>query len=808
METLTQDTVGRLPFANPQCGVEWFWRHGCVVERDGVKQVFIGGALIGEFETGDRDRGPRNVLLVTLAKEPTMHFGHLARAFGVGEEYLRRLRRLEEGSGLAAVLKPAMGCAKRDLDENKRRELHKLFRAGWTAAEATRRQRRDKRVSRSTVQRERKRWDTEQQSTAIATPLAAVMAAVTEEQLDLFPATSNSTTPAMGGAGTTDEKSSGSAGSPTVADPIGAIEAATNEGAPSDEKNTPEERATAAEVRAVVVDAVEVATIGEGFSCEERDFNEACSDEPGSIVPLRSQPVVGGRHVQHVGTWIMSSLAQQDGLHEEVATLGGDGDSLRIAIDATLASLAIGEGTVEGVRRLATPTAPQLLRAAHTPTESTVRRRLWAFAKDHGAALMAQMGRRYVEAARADGDAPAVFYVDNHMRPYRGDEIVRKGWRMQDRHVLPGTTDYYIHDEDGRPVFRIDVPSHDSLSQWLMPIAARLREALGPDERILLAFDRAGSYADDLAALRDGGFELVAYERKPYAPLAATAFDRTIKIRGETYGMHEQRLKNLGRKRGRVRRISLRTPEGNQINVLGVSSLPAAELVGILLGRAPKDEPSGRWVQENGFKHGIERWGANQLDGRKVEPVPPGTIIPNPQRRRIERAFTIARAEEGRARCALAALKPIDKRRPRVEEDLADAIYRRVHLEMMRPLVPKHAPVEKTELAGKLVQHTGQLKAVVDTIRIVSANIEADLAESIAPHLPRPREAKMVIANLFAAPGRVDVTQDEIRVRLAPAANPAERTAIRHLLAQLSASHLTLPGDARRRPLHFDLQPS
>jgi hypothetical protein len=46
---------------------------GAIVERDGMKHVFIGGALIGQFEIADRDRGPRTVLLVTLANEPTMH---------------------------------------------------------------------------------------------------------------------------------------------------------------------------------------------------------------------------------------------------------------------------------------------------------------------------------------------------------------------------------------------------------------------------------------------------------------------------------------------------------------------------------------------------------------------------------------------------------------------------------------------------------------------------------------------------------------------------------------------------------------
>jgi hypothetical protein len=124
----------------------------------------------------------------------------------------------------------------------------------------------------------------------------------------------------------------------------------------------------------------------------------------------------------------------------------------------------------------------------------------------------------------------------------------------------------------------------------------------------------------------------------------------------------------------------------------------------------------------------------------------------------------------------------------------------------MRPLIPKRAPVEDTELAGKLVRHTGELKIVVDALRVVCANVEAELAERIAPHLRKPREAKKVIANVFAAPGRVDVRPDEIRVRLAPAANRSERTAIRHLLAHVSAMRLALPGDPHRRPLRFEVQ--
>lgn len=736
MGTPAQVTVSRLPIATSLPDTRWFAPWGNVVERDGRCQVFVGGTLIGEFGVDDRDRGPRNVLLVTLARDPKIHLGHLSAAFRISDEYLRLLRRLEEKDGLGAVLTSTMDGRTRVTPE-KRQELHELFEAGWNASEATRKQRRGRdRVSRPTVSREWRRWKAERDSAAIATPVATAIAEANAEQLTLFP----------------DENAAAPASPPR-----GAAAAASDE-------------------------------------------------DRGAVIPLRSRPVVGGG-MQHIGTWLMMALAQRDGLHDEVAKLGTGGDHAQIAIDATLASLAIGQRTVEGVRRLQTPTAAQLLRADHTPTASAIRRRLWQLAKDHGAAVMARMSERYIQAAHVDDD-PAVFYIDNHLRPYSGQEVVRKGWRMQDRRVLPGTSDYYVHDEDGRPLFRIDVPSHDSLCEWLLPSAQRLREALGADERILLAFDRAASYPDELAALRDGGFEFVAYERKPYAMLADAAFDRRVTIRGEVYRMCEQRLANLGRKRGRVRRISLRTPDDHQINLLAVSTLPPQDLVGILLGREDHDDPSGRWQQENAFKHGVERWGMNQLDGRKVTLYPPGTIIPNPRRRRIERALAIARADEGRARCALAELKPLDKRRERVEADLTDAIHRRVYLELMRPLVPKHAPVEDTELAGKLVHHTGELKIVVDTIRIVATNIEADLAERIAPFLRRPREAKKVIANVFAAPGRVYVSDGEIRVRLAPAANRSERSAIRDLLAQVTAMQLTLPRDARRRPLRFEVQAS
>ncbi len=95
---------------------------------------------------------------------------------------------------------------------------------------------------------------------------------------------------------------------------------------------------------------------------------------------------------------------------------------------------------------------------------------------------------------------------------------------------------------------------------------------------------------------------------------------------------------------------------------------------------------------------------------------------------------------------------------------------------------------------------------MIDVVRIVCANAESELAALLAPHSTRPREAKKVIANVFAAPGKVAVTADAIHVKLAPAANRSERHAIATLFDALNKRNLTLPGDPKRLPLRFEIQ--
>jgi len=69
--------------------------------------------------------------------------------------------------------------------------------------------------------------------------------------------------------------------------------------------------------------------------------------------------------VQHLGSWLPIAMLGKLGIHDLAAKAGGakvGGAELRAALDATAVALCLGEGCVEGVRRIETSSVATLLR--------------------------------------------------------------------------------------------------------------------------------------------------------------------------------------------------------------------------------------------------------------------------------------------------------------------------------------------------------------------------------------------------------------------------------------------------------------
>lgn len=527
----------------------------------------------------------------------------------------------------------------------------------------------------------------------------------------------------------------------------------------------------------------------------------------GGEPPLEAVVPSAREIVQQVGSWLLLGQMNALGVYDAAVRCAGSAvaaPTLRTAIDATAIALAVGEGCIEGVRRIATPSVGALLRHPSGISASWVRRVLHDFADVDPALFQGAVATRLL-ARTADGADRVFLYVDNHLRPYTGQHVIRKGWRMQDKRAVPGTTDYYVHDEDGCPLWRVSTTSHDSLPAWLGPVVEFAQLSLGEEVTPVLFFDRGGAFPQTMAELRDDGAEFVTYERKPYPEIGATEFKESLSITLESAPHRPVRIcytepaqKNLRAGRGRVRRIAMLTEEGEQVNLLAVSELPAEALIRGQLARW------GR--QENQLKRQVERWGINHLDGRRVEEYPPDAIVPNPERRRLERVLKLSHTAEGEAWRKLVRLDEGHPERAQIEKEIRAAMERQRDLMALRAKVPARAKVSETSLAGKLRRHELGYKNVIDTLRTSLANAEADFAVLLARYLDRPREAKKTLGNLFNAPGTVRLSARAVTVQLLPAGSDSEREAFRAFLRDVTRMQLVLPGDPDRRRLRWTLK--
>lgn len=758
----------------------YFSPHACVFVDGNLRSVFVGGTLVGSYDVGDK--ATRNALLVKLSQDPKVHLGKLTEAFDLSREQLRNLQKKYHAGGLGAVIEIGHGGREPVITPALRRKLYGLFDAGASINLA--RAKIGNRVSRTMVGRTRKAWRLERELEASARAAAETVqpeAAPAAEQLDL-----------VAGEGSASRVE------------VGLEPAAVQATVEARVRMAPEWREPAA---------------GDELSTPAtKDTGLVCGVSLHRMEEVSSELIIDAKkqYVQHAGALIVLALLQSFGLYRSTerlrkdATAEGDADrrylgksALRVALDAAIIALVIGQKCIEGVRRVATPSAKTLLRiVSAVPSESWVREVLGRFAQARGQMLHLVTSFALIDQARREHDARAWFYVDNHMRPYTGKRVLRKGWRMQDKRVRPGSSDYWVHDQDGRPLLRVNSPSHEPMTERLRPIARLLRDGLdnaGAEQtKVALVFDRAGAFPSEMSALRDAGIEFVTYERGPYARLLTTEFDQELTIAGETIRYCEKHDKNLRRGRGRVRRINALMQDGEQVNIIGVCEALPEEMIEALLAR---------WaLQENQFKYGVERLGINQLDGRRADLVPDDELIPNPARRRLINAVGVARQLEGEALRQLTLLPEGHNRRAHWEHELQRSRRQQRELEEQRPALPKKIRVGDSELAGKLVRHRDNYKLVIDTLRILIANITADLAATLGPLLARPAEAKKTLDNLLAAPAVMYATGKRIVVELAPAGMRRERAAFAELLRPLNDRRLSLPGDPARRPIVFKIQ--
>lgn len=147
-----------------------------------------------------------------------------------------------------------------------------------------------------------------------------------------------------------------------------------------------------------------------------------------------------------------------------------------------------------------------------SPSVRTLHRALGQMTRAMDAAALASELMRHLHLTRPEPSV--VFGVDGHFKAYGGKAPIDKGWNSKKRSAQKGLLDIVVTGASGHTWLREHVASGDGLASHLSTMAARLREVLGEQAPLLLAFDRGGFDFDVLSALDAAGVHYVAWVPK------------------------------------------------------------------------------------------------------------------------------------------------------------------------------------------------------------------------------------------------------------------------------------------------------
>ena len=510
----------------------------------------------------------------------------------------------------------------------------------------------------------------------------------------------------------------------------------------------------------------------------------------------------GAGRCRYAGAMLLYPYLDSVGAEGIFATLTGGParryDDLAVLTTATL-GFALGVDTVEGTKHLRRTEAGAAVGLAMVPQLATLRARLSALA-DTSDPLALQ---RAVAAAMlsADPAADPVYFVDDHFVPYSGARPVGKGWNTKRRHAQPGRADTLLTDARGRAVvFGSGEPS--GLTSTLPGGLTGLREVLGPDAPVLLAFDRGGAYPAAFTACRQAGADWVTYRRGALVEVTAPARRSWARRDGKRISvpLADETVQINGY--GAARQLTLFEDGAPVLQVL-TSDTTATGAALLCWLRA-------RWRIENMFKYASAHNGIDTLADYLMDIGPDTRTVTNPARVAARKTVAEAQAALVTAERALPQLLA-GPGTPAQMNAALPAVHRRIEaaagaLERAKTAlraVPAKVAATELDPNAKRARPRLQRRGLQMVLRLLAFNAEAWLAEHFNAYLTDPNEYRAILRNLLHLGGMVDYTTTAVTVTLDRPDSPQVARALQLLTEELNATPATIPGD--RRPLTYQV---
>ena len=451
----------------------------------------------------------------------------------------------------------------------------------------------------------------------------------------------------------------------------------------------------------------------------------------------------------------------------------------------------------EGLKERPPDTLGRILGLDRAPEVKTLRRKLSRLA---GLGRSTRFGRALAERrVAARGALMGFLYVDGHVRVFHGKAILPKTHVARMRLSMPATTDYWVNDAIGEPLFVVTAEANAGLVKMLPSILNEARSLLG-ERRLTVIFDRGGWSPKLFAKLVAAGFDLLTYRKGHFPRLPKSRFcEHKGEINGRTikYMLADQGVYLLGGKL-RLRQVTRLSEDGHQTpTVTSRRDLPAVEVAYRMFER---------WRQENFFKYLREEYALDALVEYATEPDDPAREVPNPkwnvldgQLRQARAALKVLPAEYG-----LKALLNPERRRPtmrgfkiahgKLGQQILEAVQRCRALELQRDAVPRRLPVGQV-VAGPVVKLATERMQLTSLLKMVAYQVESDLFRLVTPHYQRAAdEGRTFIQAALASAADIEVSETELRVQVAPLSAPHRTRVLATLCGELNATATSFPG--------------
>jgi DNA-binding CsgD family transcriptional regulator len=461
----------------------------------------------------------------------------------------------------------------------------------------------------------------------------------------------------------------------------------------------------------------------------------------------------------------------------------------------------------EGLKEYSPQDLGRVLGLDRAPEVKTLRRKLARLAAAGRAAQFGQALAQQRVALR--GAALGFLYTDGHVRVYHGHHTLPKAHVARMRISLPATSDYWVNDSMGDPLFVVTAEANAGLVKMLPGILAQVRALVGK-RRVTVVFDRGGYSPKLFAQILAARFDLLTYRkgRHPHIPRHRFQACRTRRdAQTITYVLADQEVRLLKGKL-RLRQVTRLMENGHQTPILtSRRDLPAAQVAYRMFDR---------WRQENFFKYLRDEYALDALAEYAAVPDDPTREVPNPAWAAVDAQLRQAHAHLDRlqAEYGLEALTNLEQMRRtmrgfkisqrKLGGKIWSAVQRVLQLEKRRAAVPRRVPVQAVT-EEPVVKLAPERKHLTNLIKMVAYQAESDLLRLVAPHYPRAGdEGRTLIQSALASVADWEVTQTELRVILAAQSSRHRTRAIAALGEELNQTKTIFPGSRSR--LHYAIR--